>query len=545
MSIRRAIAAAGLLAITAASLSGCALKGVDAYSAQGCGQTAPKDSFSLVRGSLPAAPAGMTWDPALIAMSAFDPCAATSIVAIAAKRLPTAETPTPTRSSRVGGMDPTVTSSPNAPDPGDEARVSTFATANGVPKLLVVYHHGVPAGSLTAEPVLSSVTVDRLDDATVDIVGPDASAVISEPNPKQRDVPSAAPRSAGRWSAIGTELEFAPNIRAKVAWDEKTGRFVHAGFAPGGGTWVEVAGQDTREQLCGEDDMREALQKALPQLPSTNSDRTWDIDAAYLDTYDKCSDISVVEMPIQDAVGSSIRISAMFHRGQFVGSVTKKPYGFGALSERVVSHRETMKTLFFPRQGEANAEASGRSTFRIRWNASSGHVEHAGDLPPGSEWSEAAGGGYEPPQPGLPGSSAPVDGAFPGAGGPAPATVREMRAGVMRENFSFQFTDSVHLTDCYFGFTSDLTSKAVHCKTYLPTRGFVEEVAFDDSGAVKVTRTYLPHEDISRGRHPRLLPGQQVKMNGVVCASESEGLTCWKEEARRGVVVTSNGVKSF
>ncbi len=82
-----------------------------------------------------------------------------------------------------------------------------------------------------------------------------------------------------------------------------------------------------------------------------------------------------------DSTGSSPSAILLFHDGTYLGTATKVQYPFTPEVTRT-SDAAVSVTYRYPRDGESNAEASGRADATYRWDDAAGRVVMTGDVPP-------------------------------------------------------------------------------------------------------------------------------------------------------------------
>lgn len=133
-----------------------------------------------------------------------------------------------------------------------------------------------------------------------------------------------------------------------------------------------------------------ALADAVPQLEpyelGTGSTHAWLVDHESVvnpafRSFDPCADLTAIVTTVEGATVSSPAAVLLFHRGEYLGTATDEHYGFwpGVLQP---STGEVRVTYHWPKPGESNAEASGRSESVFSWDAATGSVVRTGELPP-------------------------------------------------------------------------------------------------------------------------------------------------------------------
>ena len=128
----------------------------------------------------------------------------------------------------------------------------------------------------------------------------------------------------------------------------------------------------------------EAVSTWGPQVPTFRSESywQWDLDGADTTTYDACAALSWVVLEIPGNTASSPFQIMLFHRGQYIGTTASKPIGFPPKVVRL-DDAAIQVAYTWPRDGESNAEASGRSISIFTWDDRTRSVTHSGEWPPG------------------------------------------------------------------------------------------------------------------------------------------------------------------
>ena len=128
----------------------------------------------------------------------------------------------------------------------------------------------------------------------------------------------------------------------------------------------------------------EAVSTWGPQVPTFRKgyDWQWDLDGADTTTYDACAALSWVVLEIPGNTASSPFQIMLFHRGQYIGTTASKPIGFPPKVVRL-DDAAIQVAYTWPRDGESNAEASGRSISIFTWDDRTRSVVHSGEWPPG------------------------------------------------------------------------------------------------------------------------------------------------------------------
>lgn len=130
---------------------------------------------------------------------------------------------------------------------------------------------------------------------------------------------------------------------------------------------------------CGSDTAETAYEKAIPQVePYPGLDAPW---GPFSSQYDPCAALSWITVTLEGATVSSPYHILLFHNGEYLGTATAKAYGFSPRISRV-NDSEIAVTYRWPKDGESNAAASGKSQAGFRWDEGAQKVIMSGDVPP-------------------------------------------------------------------------------------------------------------------------------------------------------------------
>ncbi|WP_462417081.1 LppP/LprE family lipoprotein [Kytococcus sp. Marseille-QA3725] len=139
-------------------------------------------------------------------------------------------------------------------------------------------------------------------------------------------------------------------------------------------------GDDGEEcaQLSEQDAFLQNVDKVPPAFPD-DPDIVW--SQADGSTYHPCAGLSWITLGIRGTASSPFQIM-LFHEGEYLGTTLAKAPGFFPDVRRVDD--DTLEVTYrYPKEGEANAEASGRAVSQFTWSDKAGKVVHSGELPPG------------------------------------------------------------------------------------------------------------------------------------------------------------------
>ena len=146
----------------------------------------------------------------------------------------------------------------------------------------------------------------------------------------------------------------------------------------------ETASAGPTAEKCATMAGAEAVSTWGPQVPTFREgyDWQWDLDGADTTTYDACAALSWVVLEIPGNTASSPFQIMLFHRGRYIGTTASKPIGFPPKVVRL-DDAAIQVTYTWLRDGESNAEASGRSVSIFTWDDRTRSVVHSGEWPPG------------------------------------------------------------------------------------------------------------------------------------------------------------------
>ena len=128
----------------------------------------------------------------------------------------------------------------------------------------------------------------------------------------------------------------------------------------------------------------EAISTWGPQVPAFREgyDWQWNLDRADPNTYDPCAALSWVVLGLKGGMASSPVQIMLFHRGQYIGVTASEPINYWPEVVRL-DDAAIQVTYTWTRDGESNAEASGRSVSIFTWDEQTQSVVHSGEWPPG------------------------------------------------------------------------------------------------------------------------------------------------------------------
>ncbi|CAM3853261.1 LppP/LprE family lipoprotein [Corynebacterium frankenforstense] len=128
--------------------------------------------------------------------------------------------------------------------------------------------------------------------------------------------------------------------------------------------------------MSAEEAMYEGLSYAGPNSPEGLPWDTGHADPA--STYDPCADLSWIAVRPWGASGTMPTRIMLYHRGEFLGTTTSDNYRTGGVY-RDSDSQITVEYVYI-RDGEASADASGRTYATFTWNGS--ETVMTGEVPP-------------------------------------------------------------------------------------------------------------------------------------------------------------------
>lgn len=131
---------------------------------------------------------------------------------------------------------------------------------------------------------------------------------------------------------------------------------------------------------CGELTGQEAFSRWVNKVPDSGFGEPW-IPAFKKDTYDPCADLSYIVITVEAASTAAPHHIMLFNKGEYLGTATYYSYAFAPLVTRDSDSAITVEYKYL-RTGEANVEASGRTTAHFRWDDGQEKVIMTGSAPP-------------------------------------------------------------------------------------------------------------------------------------------------------------------
>ena len=185
--------------------------------------------------------------------------------------------------------------------------------------------------------------------------------------------PTSGIRSEAASPAVQNSQDSAPTPEAT---DRQTEMASPAGEAVG----KQKASKSAEpSESCGTDSAQSAVDDNIGKVKGVVDSSSWTVDS--LSTYDPCAALSWVTLS-GGGTGSSPRQQMLFHHGNYLGTTTSTPIGFHPAAVRL-SDSSIQVTYTYDKDGESNAEASGRAVSTYAWNESTGSIDHTGEWPPG------------------------------------------------------------------------------------------------------------------------------------------------------------------
>lgn len=316
----------------------------------------------------------------------------------------------------------------------------------------------------------------------------------------------------------------------------------------------DEAGGDCGEELTGAQAVARWIDRVPPSIDSPDP-YPWDPGHAVIDHYDPCAELSWIVLPIEGGTVSSPYQIMLFGKGDYLGTTFAQAPGFHPEVHRL-SDTSIEVTYRWPRDGEPNANPSGRSVATFTIDPATSRVTHAGDIPPhiaggDTPREETPTGQPERPTDGARDDEPPVPGAYPGAGGPRPENAIPVPT-VRREQFAGEIgvitspTGNIgcdlHLDYAGCGVLSYLTDQP-YGEDWVGPLWWVD-LSGDTAGRVvsKGDAPWFGYDDPA----PAVVEyGQVVYFHNTVCASAENGLTCWNTRTGHGALISASSVDGF
>lgn len=147
---------------------------------------------------------------------------------------------------------------------------------------------------------------------------------------------------------------------------------------------------DATGRECADMTGQQALESYIHLVPKPfplNTDPTennWSMNSP-TDTFDPCAEMSWIVLRIDRGTGSSPHQVMLFNKGMYIGRATDQSFGFAPVEVKRESG-DIFITFRYTKEGESNAESSGRAIARYSWVEEHGRLERFGELPPGVNW---------------------------------------------------------------------------------------------------------------------------------------------------------------
>lgn len=305
---------------------------------------------------------------------------------------------------------------------------------------------------------------------------------------------------------------------------------------------------------CGEPTAQAALDRWLGDVPQ-GSEYPWDASNPVGAYYDPCAALSAIPLTIQGGSSGTPYVVMLFHRGEFVQTATREPLVYHPAVVRQADDALAV-TYRFAKAGDLLNNPSGAATSVFTWDAAAGKVTRTGELPPGTpEAGPATSDATKAPgtSPGTSHISLP-EGAYPKAGGPRPPDATPIKS-VRTPKFSYETEHAVFkMKSGNIGCELFVTGEAgCGVKSYAETGQYGEDqlgprwwISFGNGQPPTIgNKTDAPMYGWGEPKAQVLAYGEVVYYGDVVCASASNGLTCWNTATGRGFFANRAGWKGF
>lgn len=331
--------------------------------------------------------------------------------------------------------------------------------------------------------------------------------------------------------------------------------------AQSGGT--PTSGAVAATTNCAATSAGEALEAGLAKTGTAPDGKTWDKEKADTAGYDPCAALSWVQVPVTGGQKSAVHLILLYNHGQYAKPATPEPQHWAADITRASDNGINIAYRYML-PGETWENASGTTTVQVTVPAAAATgtgesaaatIEVSGDLP---EQATAKAQKEEDDRKAEEAAKVPVEGAFPGAGGPIPAdAVPIPESSIFRSQYGG--ADYIGLGapsgNIVCSFASDDSGASCIVRSWIqdnvypahdgPPGSKGSVLAFDDPGAYPAfTGGTTPAMEL--GDSLFLVPyGTSAYYGKYVCGSADNGLTCWNSETGHGALMNREGYKSF
>ena len=312
---------------------------------------------------------------------------------------------------------------------------------------------------------------------------------------------------------------------------------------------------------CADSTPEAALDQGLAANAKAPDGKTWDKAKADTSGYDPCAGLSWVQVPVTGGAKSAVHLILLYNHGQYAQPATPEPQHYAAEVKRT-SDTGINIAYRYMLPGETWENASGTTTVKVTAAASTGAgtadsaaapIEISGDLP---EQATAKAQKEEDERKAEEAAKVPVEGAFPGAGGPIPEGATEITS----------ISSNAYGADTFAGIRSpsgnitcsiNTNGQSASCQVMSwiqdnlypaqdgPPGSKGSVLVFDDPSA-------YPH--FSGEGSPAYYMGDAamapeygtaVYYGKYVCGSADNGMTCWNTETGHGALMNRSGYVSF
>lgn len=308
----------------------------------------------------------------------------------------------------------------------------------------------------------------------------------------------------------------------------------------------------SNDEACGTESAEEAIASAAPSIKYHGEVFTGGVygwDYTHYDptsTYDPCAALSWVELHQAEMPTTAASWVLLFHKGTFVSTARQAPVNGVNSVDRVDDG--TISITYGTPQYAGSTAGTSTATSTYTWDAGKKAIVRTGDiLDPQMELPSAASRSSSAASTTAAADSAPVEGAYAGAGGDRPASAVAVSGDAIvtpSGNIGCDFSSTVGNNGCgVLSYIEDqpegVAAGSGHANWWIYLDGM------NGSGGVPEVGPRGDAPAFSSGSAMTVDYGQVVYSGDWVCASEEAGLTCWNDKTGHGAFMNRSGTETF
>ncbi|WP_315503315.1 LppP/LprE family lipoprotein [Actinomyces radicidentis] len=306
------------------------------------------------------------------------------------------------------------------------------------------------------------------------------------------------------------------------------------------------------DEACGTGTAEEAIASAAPSIKYhgevfTGGVYGWDHTHYHpTSTYDPCATLSWVELHQAEMPTTAASWVLLFHKGTFVSTARQAPVNGVNSVDRVDD--STISITYGTPQYAGSTEGTSTATSTYTWDADKEAIARTGDiLDPQMELPSTASSSSSAASTTAAADSAPVEGAYAGAGGDRPASAVAVSGDAIvtpRGNIGCDFSSTVGNNGCgVLSYIEDQPEGVAAGSGH--TNWWIYLDGMNGSGGVPEVGPRGDAPAFASGSAMTVDYGQVVYSGDWVCASEEAGLTCWNDKTGHGAFMNRSGTETF